>query len=230
LRSAAERADWLVPAEAALVLVGQSDETTLAMAERLDHRSLPVRQQHLHGVILPGPLWSSRRKEIATALRGANAVVGQSVPLERFAASVRLSQVAMELLQRRVLLENPVFVSEHLDTILVQGERAVLDALRFQVLAPLAGLRPATRTRLVTTLRSWLRHMGDRNAVADELSIHPQTVRYRLGQLREYFGSQLDSPRSRAQMLLALEWEPAAPEALEQPHRRSHRTSRGMVN
>jgi sugar diacid utilization regulator len=114
----------------------------------------------------------------------------------------------MDLLQRGVLRENPVFVSEHLDMILVQGEKSTLDALRFQVLAPIAGLRPATRTRLATTLRSWLRHMGDRNAVAEELSIHPQTVRYRLGQLREYFGPQLDSPRSRAQMLLALDWEP----------------------
>ncbi|HYB39492.1 MAG TPA: helix-turn-helix domain-containing protein [Mycobacterium sp.] len=48
--------------------------------------------------------------------------------------------------------------------------------------------------------------MGDRTAVADELFIHPQTVRYRMSQLREYFGAELDSPRSRARMLLALEW------------------------
>jgi DNA-binding PucR family transcriptional regulator len=51
-----------------------------------------------------------------------------------------------------------------------------------------------------------LRHMGDRAAVAEELHIHPQTVRYRLAQLRERFGDQLDSPRSRARLFLALVW------------------------
>jgi DNA-binding PucR family transcriptional regulator len=78
--------------------------------------------------------------------------------------------------------------------------------LRKQVLRPLGELSPATRDRLTETLASWLRHMGDRTAVADELFIHPQTVRYRMCQLREYFGAELDSPRSRARMLLALEW------------------------
>jgi PucR-like helix-turn-helix protein len=206
LRSVAERADWVMPAEAALVLIDQADETALAMAERIDHRSLPVRQHQLFGLIVPGPLRPSRKQEIAAALKGVNAVVGQSLPLERIAASVRLPRIAMGLLRRGVLDGNPVFVSDHLDTILVQGEETILDALRFQVLAPIADLRPTTRTRLVVTLRSWLRHMGDRNAVAEELSVHPQTVRYRLGQLREHFGSELDSPRFRAQLLLALEW------------------------
>ena len=36
--------------------------------------------------------------------------------------------------------------------------------------------------------------------------MHPQTVRYRLAQLRELFGDALDDPASRARLFLALEW------------------------
>ena len=78
--------------------------------------------------------------------------------------------------------------------------------LREQVLAPLDEVTPSVRDRLVTTLRSWLHHQGDVQAVAEELSIHPQTVRYRLGQLREHFGDALDSPRGRARLFLVLGW------------------------
>jgi hypothetical protein len=56
-------------------------------------------------------------------------------------------------------------------------------------------------------------NMGNRKAVADELHVHPQTVRYRLTQLRELFGSALDDPATRAALLLALAWGPATTES-----------------
>ena len=43
-------------------------------------------------------------------------------------------------------------------------------------------------------------------AVAEELHIHPQTVRYRLAQLRELFGDALDEPDNRRRLTLALAW------------------------
>jgi hypothetical protein len=52
-------------------------------------------------------------------------------------------------------------------------------------------------------------NMGNRKAMAEELHLHPQTVRYRLGQLRALFGSALDEPATRAALLLALGWDPA---------------------
>ena len=76
--------------------------------------------------------------------------------------------------------------------------------LRAAVLAPLADLRPSTAQRLSETLRSWLLHQGRRDAVAAELHVHPQTVRYRMGQLRELYGERLDDPRTVLELLLAL--------------------------
>ncbi len=53
------------------------------------------------------------------------------------------------------------------------------------------------------------RAAGDRAAVAADLHIHPQTVRYRLKQLRELFGPDLDGdPDTRLRLTLALAWGP----------------------
>ena len=71
-------------------------------------------------------------------------------------------------------------------------------------LAAFAGLRVAQRERLLTTLHSWLRHWGSRTEVSAELFVHPQTVSYRLGRLRELLGDELDDPVARFELLLAL--------------------------
>ena len=64
------------------------------------------------------------------------------------------------------------------------------------MLAPLDELRDSSAEKLTETLRSWLLHHGRRDAVAAELFVHPQTVRYRMGQLREVFGDRLEDPRA----------------------------------
>ncbi|WP_240770317.1 helix-turn-helix domain-containing protein [Nocardioides sp. GY 10127] len=76
--------------------------------------------------------------------------------------------------------------------------------LRAQVLAPLADLRPATAEKLSETLRAWLLHHGRRDDVAAALFVHPQTVRYRMGQLRELFGDSLDDPETVLALTVAL--------------------------
>ena len=40
--------------------------------------------------------------------------------------------------------------------------------------------------------------------IAAALHVHPQTVRYRLGRLRECFGSALDDPEDRFELALVL--------------------------
>jgi hypothetical protein len=61
---------------------------------------------------------------------------------------------------------------------------------------------------MLLTLTSWLRHMGNRQLVAEDLHVHPQTVRYRMAQLRELFGPALRDPSQRAALQLALAWGP----------------------
>ena len=69
---------------------------------------------------------------------------------------------------------------------------------------PLDGRTAGARARLLETLGSWLDHQGRVPDVARALHVHPQTVRYRLAQLREAFGPALDDPRGRFELALAL--------------------------
>jgi len=59
--------------------------------------------------------------------------------------------------------------------------------------------------------------MGARQAVADQLHVHRQTVRYRLARLHELFGAALDDPNQRARLTLALAWEPPVARAAARP-------------
>jgi DNA-binding PucR family transcriptional regulator len=53
-------------------------------------------------------------------------------------------------------------------------------------------------------LRAWLLHHGRREQIAAELFVHPQTVRYRMSQLRELYGSRLEDPRCVLELTIAL--------------------------
>jgi hypothetical protein len=205
IRAAADRARWQLPTQAALVLAGGDAPSSRDVLSRLDSYSLPLRQGTLVGAIVADPV-GARREQLRTALTGAGCVVGITVPVEILARSVELTQLALSLRGEGVLRDDPVFVDDHLDTIIVHRDARLLSFLRDQVLAPLDGLPKGSRDRLVETLVSWLRHHGDRVAVAEDLHVHPQTVSYRLGRLRSLFGDALDSPRERSRMLLALAW------------------------
>ena len=98
------------------------------------------------------------------------------------------------------------FVAEHYDTIMVVRDPWLLDHLRAQVLAPLDGLPTQTRRRLEETLSAWLSAMGNQQATARALHVHPQTVRYRLGRLRAIFGPSLDDPLTQRRLMLAVCW------------------------
>lgn len=205
-RVAAVRAGWTLPDRAAVVLVDPDDEAARQVVDRLGGDCLPVRTDQLHGAIVPDPGTPRGRTSLATRLQGAGAVIGYAVPLARLPRSCEVAGIVADLRRAGLVKGDPVFADEHLDTIIVWRDTALIEALREQVLAPLADLPDGTRERLVETLRSWLRHQGSRSAMAAELSIHPQTVRYRLAQLQERFGDALESPRSRARLFLALQW------------------------
>jgi len=119
---------------------------------------------------------------------------------------LRTTAVAARLLHDGLLTDDPVFVDEHYDALVVHDDPALLDALTAQVLAPLASVPAGTRARLEETLTAWLSSMGDRQEVARRLHVHPQTVRYRMGRLHALFGATLDDPRTKLRLMLALCW------------------------
>ncbi|HET6909459.1 MAG TPA: helix-turn-helix domain-containing protein [Mycobacteriales bacterium] len=204
VRTAAAAAGWPLPATAALVVVDPAHGHDFFA--RLDTRSLPIRRPELAGAIVPDPDAPGRRTRLADALRGLGAVVSSAVPLELLPATTRDTTTALRLHAEGLLVDDPIFVDDHYDALLVHGDARLLALLTEQALAPLAGLPPPTRERWETTLAAWLRSMGDRQEMARVLHVHPQTVRYRVGQLRSLFGTALDDPAARLRLTLALCW------------------------
>lgn len=213
VRAAAARAGWPLPREVSVILLAPDNPLAQNALGRLDSSCLLIRQPDLLGAIVPDPRRPGRRRRLAATLAGAGAVVGLPVPPEYLPASVGIAEIAADLQRGQVLREDPVFADEHLDAIIVHRDARLLDALRRQVLAPLAGLGPTVQQRLRETLTAWVRCHGDRQAMAAALHIHPQTVRYRMTQLHDLFGSALDDPANRMRLTLALAWgDGAVPE------------------
>ena len=108
----------------------------------------------------------------------------------------------------------------HLAELVLGADAVALEDLRARVLAPLLQLRPGSAEKLVETLRSWLLHQGRRDAVAADLFVHAQTVRYRMTQVRELLGDRLDDPRAVLELTVALgtlDPERFAADAAEEP-------------
>ncbi|PZA18984.1 helix-turn-helix domain-containing protein, partial [Modestobacter versicolor] len=98
----------------------------------------------------------------------------------------------------------PLDTEQRLPELVLRADEEALGDLRAAALAPLDGLSEGVREKLTATLRSWLLHHGRREQVAAELFVHPQTVRYRMGQLRELFGDRLEDPQSVLALTIAL--------------------------
>lgn len=179
------RAGWSPPTTLTCVLVEARRVTAVAGAYP-DSLQVPV--EDLVAVLVP----DVARPALLSQLTGINAVVGPTVDWKRASASYLRARQLAERLETR-----PLDTDAHLVDLVLSGD--VLEDLRRQVLAPLEG-----RDRLTETLRSWLLNRGRRDAVAAELFVHPQTVRYRMGQIREAYGERLEDPEEVLRLVVAL--------------------------
>ncbi len=170
---------------------------------RIGADGTPDPDGELDVLLVPGG--ATGRRALLDVLRDRPAVVGPDRPWTAAAASLVR---AARLLGLRGLGRGVHDTEEHLTELVLGADADALRDLRARVLAPLDDLRPDTRERLTETLRSWLLHRGRREAVAAELVVHPQTVRYRMTQLRRLFGEALTDP----ERLLALTVALGAPE------------------
>ena len=198
LRRIAEAAGWDLP-ESVAVLVFQSDHLDRTGA-RLPE-SMPFAQlEGLGWVLVPDPSAPGRRGELRAALREASAALGPEVPVERAAESAQRARLALDALNP----ERLVIADDHLLELLLHSGGSLAGDLARRRLAPLDELPENTRERLLETLAAWLDAQGEARPAAEALHVHVQTVRYRLGQLRDLLDGALDDPRGRLELALAL--------------------------
>jgi DNA-binding PucR family transcriptional regulator len=113
--------------------------------------------------------------------------------------------LALGLVGRGMLpSEHPTRIDEHLASAIVLQDEGLAVALLARRLEPLVALPAGDRERLLETLAAWLAHQRHTPAVAAQLHVHPQTVRYRIGKLRGLLGDALETPQGRFELELAL--------------------------
>jgi DNA-binding PucR family transcriptional regulator len=143
------------------------------------------------------------RPPLLRSLAGRAAVVGPPRPWWQASASYDRALRAVRLgLDAGV--DGPLDTDTRLAELVLRADVEALADLRARLLAPLDGLPTGARAKLTETLRCWLLHHGRRDRVAAELFVHPQTVRYRMTQLRELFGERLEDPRTLLELTVAL--------------------------
>ncbi|MFF5173364.1 PucR family transcriptional regulator [Micromonospora sp. NPDC000089] len=213
LRRSAERADWPIPQTLTVVVLPRSGlRGVLAALSRHTlegGEDLPgVEPTEERAVLLVPDMHGNRRRQFATALHGHRAVIGPARPWTAVARSYQRVVRTLALGLPRPAGDEPLDTEQHLARLVLGTDPEALADLREQVLRPLGELPDATARRLAETLRSWLLHQGRRDDVAADLFVHPQTVRYRMGQLRELYGDRLNDPETVLDLTLALAFLP----------------------
>jgi hypothetical protein len=206
----AEQAAWAVPKTLTAVIVPASRVHDALL--QLDPRTLDVPgdvaelvvAQPVHVLLVPDAAKTRDRLLEIIASRGAT--VGPVRPWADVTESLASALRARELVG--VSSDATLDTNDHLDVLVVGADLGALRDLRDRVLAPLAELTPASAERLTETLRAWLLHLGRRGEVAEALHVHPQTVRYRMDQLRGLYGDTLDDPATVQFLTIALALDP----------------------
>ena len=180
LRASAERAEWRPPDTLTAVLLPSAQ--TRGVASRFGQSTLElsgdlpgIESSESVVVLLIPDMHGPNRSRLLRELHDRRAVVGPSRPWTQAQSSYHRVLQARELHLAGDDI-GTIDTDSHLVALVLGADREAADDLRHQVLAPLDHLRPNTAERLAETLRSWLLHQGQRDAVAADL-IRPRPNR-----------------------------------------------------
>ncbi|WP_329276246.1 helix-turn-helix domain-containing protein [Streptomyces sp. NBC_00691] len=196
-------ASWQLPAECTLVALRPPlAELVQAGLDRDVLADLTLPQPYL---LIPGPLTADRLTMLGSALAGTSAVVGLTVPPSQAAHSIRWARRVLQLIDDGIVADAPlVHCEDHLTTLWLLSDPALVTQLAQRELAPLDELSGTRRDRLIETLRVHVSTRAPAEQVGEMLGVHAQTVRYRLRNLDSHFGDRLVDPDHRFALEAAL--------------------------
>ena len=203
IATAARRAEWPEPATLTALLVAPAEVRGVITAlGPAGTRSLVVSEDlaelpdDLVVVLVPDAL----RSQLRVNLKSLPVALGPSRPWLQVSDAFRIALRAARLRPGAAFID----AEDHLAELLLGAEVSLRSDLRERALAPFAELKPQAREKLEETLRAWLLCQGRRDDVAELLFVHPQTVRYRMAQIRDLFGERLNDPATVLDLVLAL--------------------------
>lgn len=203
IKRAAELARWPVPR--ALAVLALAGDTPGAITRRLGLDVLVGADTDGAWLVLPDPDGPGQRAALARALGDEPAAVGPTVAPGDAHRSLRWARMTLALVKRGALpARGATRTADHLATVILLADEQMARTLASASLSALDDLPPAERDRLLATLDAWLAHQRQTPRIAAELHVHPQTVRYRVGKLRELLGDALETSDGRFELQLAL--------------------------
>jgi hypothetical protein len=152
----------------------------------------------------PRPAEEPRSADGGTAAVGVAEGRTNAVAEGRTNAVAESGTAAVAAADALVVRDDPLFTDDHLLALVLARDPDLVAGLAARRLAPLSSVPARARARLAETLLQWLALRGQRGRIAEALHVHPQTVRYRVNQLRAHFGAALDDPLIRFELELVL--------------------------
>jgi len=215
VRTAAAALGWKLPRSVAALAAATAqdgepgeallDSIAARLARRLGEGAIGAEAFGAALVFVPDPDAPGRRRRLESAVQEHPAALGPTVEWTRSGASARRAIATQRLAAAgRLGTTGLVVADDHLARLLIAADPGVAADLAASRLAPLDALADGPRARLRETLAAWLDRPGQVQAVAAALGVHPQTVRYRVRQLRDLFGERLEDPDARFELALAL--------------------------
>ncbi|WP_232835331.1 PucR family transcriptional regulator [Actinocorallia populi] len=218
LREQSALAGWPLPQRLAVVVLlprqGGGGEGPAGLPPHL----LSGHDQGALCLVVPDPDGPGRVDELAAHLAGWTGAMGPAVPVDRAATSLRWARSTLELITSGVVTGRGtrrsgflVRAEEHFPALLLQEGGALASLVAARRLAPLTRAGEKQGLRLAVTLLECLKNGFNATGAAAALCVHPQTVRYRLGQLQEIFDFDFEDPEVRLELMLLLQvWIRAA--------------------
>ncbi|GAA2731776.1 helix-turn-helix domain-containing protein [Actinocorallia aurantiaca] len=204
ITEAAGCAGWTVPRTVAVAVLSPRDPAHQP-ARPLPEGMLVDWGRTRPRVLLPDPDGPGRGRTLEPLLEHWTVVLGLTVPPAAAGESHRWAQRTLLLVERGVVPDDGlVRCSDHVPTLVMFGAKSLLDTMAPTRLAPLEGLPPIQRERLIETLLSLLAHNFNATEAGRRMHLHPQTVRYRFRQLEKLFGADLTDPRRCLEMEMIL--------------------------
>ncbi|MFI0446431.1 PucR family transcriptional regulator [Actinomadura sp. 6N118] len=156
-------------------------------------------------LVVPASAAQATEEILAALSSGVRAAIGPAVPPHRGAVSFRWARRTLALIDREVIAERDVarcmdHVAAH---IVAQGEELLTFAVDAR-LGPLDELPPRQRAVFAHTLLEYMKCRDNAVDTAERLTVHDQTVRYRIRRLRELMGEEIHDPERRTELLLIL--------------------------
>lgn len=185
-------AEWPLPDQLVVMRVGYHGHLPPVT---LDDRILADLHRKPAVIVAPANLAPAVADRVSRLGPGIRVAMSWPVAPGAAATADKWARRTLELVAAGVIEpQHVVHCADHATQLWLHAEPTLRRRLVFQLLPPLLNETPNSREILAETMLAWLECRDSAPAIAAQLNVHPQTVRYRWKRINELFGELLHDP------------------------------------